>query len=99
MMVFDLPWDVIDIIFQRLDFPINPTLKRRYVTLLVKLSEASALYPQCLVLKDVEKPGFPAVQGGFGEVYRGRFRGRGVAIKVLRIYENSNMDALKVIQH
>jgi hypothetical protein len=82
-----------------LDFPINPGPKLSYVKLLIKLSKASALYPQSLVLKEVEKSDFPVAQGGFGEVYRGQFRGQQVAIKVLKIYMNANMDTIiKVIQ-
>jgi hypothetical protein len=82
-----------------LDFPIDPELKRSYVKLLIKLSKDSVLYPQCLVLKEVvKKTGFPVARGGFGEVYRGQFRGQEVAIKVLKI-QTKNMDTLlKVIQ-
>jgi len=38
--------------------------------------------------------GDPVAGGRFGDVYKGRFRGREIAIKVLRVYQKSDMNKL-----
>jgi hypothetical protein len=88
-----------DYIHQRLDFYTDPALKLCIVHLLIKLSKASGLYPRSLVLEGVTRDDYPIARGGFGDVHRGEFQGREVAVKVLKIYKNSDMGALlKVIQ-
>jgi serine/threonine protein kinase len=81
-----------------LDFTIDPAYKPRHVKALIKLSRASRLCPECLVLKGIEIESNPVAWGGFADVYKGRLRGTEVAIKVLKVYEKSDMDKLlKVI--
>jgi len=61
------------------------THKCRHVNALVKLSRASRCYPECLVLQGVEI-GDDAVAGdSFGDVFRGRFKGQEITVKVLFI--------------
>jgi hypothetical protein len=55
---------------------------------------ASGLYPKCLVLEDVDMECHPVSRGGYGDVYRGLLQGRLVAIKVLRVYQDSNLEKL-----
>jgi hypothetical protein len=76
---------------QRLDFYIHPTCKHRHVKALMKLSRASGLYPECLVLKGVDIEGHPVARGGYGDVYRGLLHGKEIAVKVLRIYQDSDL--------
>lgn len=86
-------------VHQRLDFYTDPELKKCIVHLLIKLSRASGLYPRSLVLEGVTRNDYPVARGGYGEVHRGEFQGREVAVKVLKIYKNSDMGALlKVVQ-
>lgn len=68
---------------------------------LVRLSTVSGLYPECLVLKGLQKVGQdPIAAGQFGEVWKGIIRGQDVAIKVLKVYEKSNIKKiLKVGYH
>jgi hypothetical protein len=47
-----------------------------------------------LVLKGIEIFGDPVAGGGFGDVYKGRLRGQEIAIKVLKVYRESDMDKL-----
>ena len=83
--------------YQRLDFWTDPEYKPRHVKTLVKLSKNSALFPDCLVLKDIEYDGFPVEGGGFGDVYKGRLGGLKIAIKVLKVYKKTDLDKLRKV--
>ncbi|KIM87647.1 hypothetical protein PILCRDRAFT_287169 [Piloderma croceum F 1598] len=85
---------LLDLLQARLDFYTDPALKLCIVHLLIKLSRASGLYPRSLVLEGVTRNDYPIARGGYGEVHRGEFQGREVAVKVLKIYRNSDMGAL-----
>lgn len=81
-----------------MDFAIDSMYKSRHRTALIKLSRASGLYPECLTLKELEIKGDPVAGGGFGDIYRGKLGDEEAAIKVLRVFEKSNMTKLlKVI--
>jgi hypothetical protein len=47
-----------------------------------------------LVLKGIQVDGDPVAGGGFGDVYKGRFRNQEIALKVLKVYQKSDMDKL-----
>jgi hypothetical protein len=57
----------------------------------MKLSMASGLYPECLVLKGIVIEGHPVARGGYGDVYRGLLHEKQIAVKVLRIYQDSDL--------
>jgi hypothetical protein len=80
--------------FQRLDFPMEPQYKSRHVKALLKLSRASGLYPECFTLKNIEMENHPVDNGGYGDVYRGRLHGRKIAVKVLKVYQTSDLTRL-----
>jgi hypothetical protein len=77
---------------QRSDDPdLHPDLKRFSVVLLIKLAHGSGLYPECLVRKDIQIIGNHPVGGGsFGDVWKGLMKSQLVAVKVLRIFEDSD---------
>lgn len=76
----------------------DPKLKHRHVQALIKLSKASGLYPECMALKGIELEEDPVAGGGFGEVHKGRLQGKLIAVKVLRVYQRSDIaKLLKVI--
>ena len=81
---------------QLLDLPDIPDdFRPEFVTLVRRLSEKSRLYPECLVLKDVKKYGDrPKAGGTFGDVWKGVIQDVVVAIKVPRIFTESNMDKI-----
>ena len=66
------------------------------VGVLIKLSQQSSLYPECLVRTDIQTIGENAVAGGhFGDVWKGLMGGRSeVAVKVLKIYGDSDLEKL-----
>jgi serine/threonine protein kinase len=51
-----------------------------------------------LVLKGIQIDGDPVAGGGFGDVYKARYQRQEIALKVLKVYQKSDMDKLlKVI--
>ncbi|KAF7976136.1 hypothetical protein HWV62_7433 [Athelia sp. TMB] len=85
---------------QRLDYPVESPFKARHFQALVKLSKRSQRYPECLVLEDMVLPPDPVAGGSFGELYKGSMGKRDVAIKVLRVYQKSDMNRiLKAFAH
>jgi hypothetical protein len=76
-----------------LDCPhLHHHLKSPFTNALLKLSEKSGLYPECLMLKGVQRLGNPVAAGTFGDVWKGIIQGESVAIKILRIYEKTDVD-------
>lgn len=81
-----------------MDVSTDPKYKPHHVKALIKLSKASGLVPECLLLKGIEVDGGPVAAGGFGDVYKGKFQGQEIALKVLKVYQRSDMEKLlKVI--
>lgn len=86
----------IDIITQqqRLNFETDLSYRRRLVKTLILLSRSTGLYPKSMLLEGVTREPKPVGRGGFADVYRGVFQGRPVAIKILRVYERTDVDKL-----
>jgi hypothetical protein len=84
---------------QRLDRHMHPAHRARHFKVLSKLSSASGRFPECLVLKGIEIEGHPVARGGYGDVYVGLLYGKTkIAVKTLRIYQDSDMtELLKVL--
>jgi hypothetical protein len=77
--------------WQRLEFPLDPSLKRFHTAALIKLSCTSGLYPECMTLKGIKLVGNSALDGGgFGNIWKGLLGGQEICIKVLRIYQKSD---------
>jgi hypothetical protein len=81
---------------QALDSPtIDNSQKGHLMKALVKLSKTSGLYPDCLILNHaVTCDGDPIARGSFGDVWKGKILDREVAIKVLRVYQRSDVQKL-----
>ena len=73
---------------------VDPALRRRHVKALIKLSRATGLYPECLVLKGIEIIGDAVGGGGFADIFKGRLRGQEIAVKVLKVYQKSDIEKL-----
>jgi hypothetical protein len=62
------------------------------------LSGASGLYPECLNLKGIEIIGEAIIgdarRGGFADVFKGRLRDQVIAVKVLRVYQEWDIEKL-----
>ncbi|KAK7045989.1 hypothetical protein VNI00_006984 [Paramarasmius palmivorus] len=65
-------------------------LKHKVQRLLVKLSEAQDILPSSLFIKGVKRQDSDAHLGGsFGDIYRATYRGSEVAIKRIRIFQDT----------
>lgn len=77
---------------QLLDQPPND-LRPEILNLIRRLSAKSRSHPECFVLQGVEKFGDRPKKGGtFGDVWKGKIENRYVAIKIPRIFEDSNIE-------
>jgi len=76
------------------DTDLGPTVASILLKALIELSEASAYYPQSLLLDDVKIHKIPVAFGAFGDVYKGQLHAQTIAVKVLRMRPNEG--ALKV---
>ena len=52
------------------------------------------MVPECLVLNGIKVYGDPVAAGGFGDVYKGKYRKQEIALKVLKVYQKSDMEKL-----
>jgi len=52
------------------------------------------MVPDCLVLTGIEVDGDPVAGGGFGDIYKGRYQRQEIALKVLKVYQRSDMEKL-----
>ncbi|KAF7983540.1 hypothetical protein HWV62_21106 [Athelia sp. TMB] len=85
---------LLNILQARLDYRIEAPFKARHLKALFKLSASTGLYPECLVLEDMDLSSDPVAGGGFGDLYKTCVEGRDIAIKVLRVYQKSDMSKI-----
>lgn len=73
-------------------------IRRIHQAALIRLAKDSGRYPECMTLLGVEKVGkHPIARGGFGEVWKGIFQGKSIALKVLHIYQKSDLEKLLMV--
>ncbi|THU78618.1 kinase-like protein, partial [Dendrothele bispora CBS 962.96] len=92
----ELAQSLLDLLQTLYDYPgVLPKLKSKIFHAIIRLSNKSGLYPNCLALDDVTKVGdHPVAAGGFGEIWKGLIGGRIVCLKVVKIYGNSDVQKL-----
>ncbi|KAG5353082.1 hypothetical protein C0989_010464 [Termitomyces sp. Mn162] len=77
-----------------LDVPeLDTQFRRLLIVATQRLSEHSGLYPVCYRLKGVEQvEAEPVTAGGFADIYKAKFQGQVVCLKVIRLYQNSQLE-------
>ncbi|KAJ7835779.1 kinase-like domain-containing protein, partial [Mycena leptocephala] len=61
---------------------------------LLRLSRESGLHPQCFVLPELHKVGNQVAAGGFGDLWKGLVRNISVSVKIMRVFEDSDVQAI-----
>jgi hypothetical protein len=74
--------------------------RRRLLYLLIKLAAASEQLPTTIFIKDVDlgEARDPWSMGGFADIFRGKYRGRPVVGKRLRLHHTNKQGVHKVIE-
>ena len=75
---------------------LSPQIRRRCLRSLYKICGRQTILPRSLEIPPCYDPkDDPLCYGGFADVWKGEYRGREVAAKVLRVYKTSNLDRIK----
>ncbi|KAJ7806261.1 hypothetical protein B0H13DRAFT_1669889, partial [Mycena leptocephala] len=61
---------------------------------LMRLSRESGLHPRCFVLPELHKVGNQVAAGGFGDLWKGLVRGVTVSVKIMRVFEDSDVQSI-----
>ncbi|KAG6818414.1 hypothetical protein H0H93_005163, partial [Arthromyces matolae] len=80
--------------FQRLlDVPgLDWGFRKQLIVATQRISLGSGLYPACYELQGVEDVGsFPHSGGSFADIYKGKFQGEVVCIKIIRIFKTTQI--------
>ncbi|KAH7919823.1 kinase-like protein [Leucogyrophana mollusca] len=85
---------LLDLIQKLLDsFDLDET-RSFLIKILVELSKRSGLYPQRLVLPNIDIRGNQVNGGTFGDVWKGDLNGRPIAVKKMRVFGSRRVRAL-----
>ncbi|KAK1223870.1 Rho guanine nucleotide exchange factor [Marasmius sp. AFHP31] len=85
--------DLLQALMDNSEYP-GPTRSNIFKVML-HLSKNSGMYPECLTIKNVEKLGeHPVAGGGFGDVWKGRVAERTVCLKIVRVFNASDLQHL-----
>ncbi|KAF9255400.1 kinase-like protein [Marasmius fiardii PR-910] len=85
--------DTLQVLAKRPEIP--TWLRSSIFHALLRLSKISDLFPQCLMITNVEKLGdHPIGYGGFGDLWKGKIGGQILALKVPRISQTSEVQKL-----
>ncbi|KAG6828686.1 hypothetical protein H0H87_001265, partial [Tephrocybe sp. NHM501043] len=78
-----------------LDTPgLSSKFKRNLLVATQRLSRSAGLYPKCYDLEDIEMvEDHPIAAGSFADIYKGRFLGQAVCLKVIRVYQTSHVQS------
>jgi hypothetical protein len=77
---------------------LEPQIRRRCLRFLYDICDRYGLLPSSLEIPfsyDTTKP--PLVGGGFMDVWKGRYQGQDVAVKVLRVYQDDDLEKVKKV--
>ncbi|KAJ7800305.1 kinase-like domain-containing protein [Mycena olivaceomarginata] len=79
---------------QLLDLDSFSSVKPVLFKALLRLSRASGLHPRCFALCGLQKVGQQVTGGGFGDIWKGLIHGQSVSVKIMRIFEDSDVETV-----
>ncbi|KAF9455773.1 hypothetical protein BDZ94DRAFT_1205430 [Collybia nuda] len=86
---------VLDLLQTLMNAPdLEPAFRRQLVVTMQRLSKKSLLYPKCFDLKDAVQAisEDPVAAGSFADIHQGRFQNQVVCIKLIRVYQSSQVE-------
>ncbi|KAF8145827.1 hypothetical protein K438DRAFT_1871307 [Mycena galopus ATCC 62051] len=84
----------LDLLQDVLDLDIFSAVKPLITKALLHLCSASGLYPRCFTLTSLEKVGEQVAAGGFSDIWKGLIRTQTVCVKVMRLFQTADIEAL-----
>ncbi|KAJ7885887.1 kinase-like domain-containing protein [Mycena olivaceomarginata] len=86
---------LLDLLQDLLDYPLlNPLIHSVLLKGLLKLSKKLKRYPRCFALRHLRLAGNPVAAGSFGDIWKTQFHQEIVCVKVMRVYEEGDIEAL-----
>ncbi|KAJ6487056.1 hypothetical protein C8R45DRAFT_1214277 [Mycena sanguinolenta] len=83
---------LLDLLQDLLDYD-SFSLSRRILLSALRLARTSGLHPRCFALPHLELFGDRVAGGGFSDVYRASVQGQSVAVKMIRAFNQTEIDA------
>ncbi|KAF8140742.1 kinase-like domain-containing protein [Mycena galopus ATCC 62051] len=84
---------LLDLLQDLLDLDSFSFVKPLMLQALLQLARPSGLHPRCFVLPGLRKVGQQVAGGGFGDIWKGVICGQSVCVKIMRIFEESDIQA------
>ncbi|KAJ7621228.1 kinase-like domain-containing protein [Roridomyces roridus] len=84
---------LLDLLQNLLDYEQFLVIRSILFEALTRLSDNSGLHPTCFALLGLQKIGHQVAAGGFGDVWKGVVRGQIVCVKVMRLFQESDVRA------
>ncbi|KAJ7300978.1 kinase-like domain-containing protein [Mycena albidolilacea] len=85
---------LLDLLQDFLDLDSFSVVKPLICKALGRLSRVSGLHPHCFALTGLQKIGQQVGGGGFGDIWKGLVRGQSVCVKIMRIFQNDDIQAV-----
>ncbi|KAF9450900.1 kinase-like protein [Macrolepiota fuliginosa MF-IS2] len=60
------------------------------LSLLCKIAKRAGVYPQCYILKGIDKESVPFQGGGFADIYKGVYKNQTICLKVFRVFQTGS---------
>ncbi|KAK6966784.1 kinase-like domain-containing protein [Favolaschia claudopus] len=83
--------EMLDLLQDLLDLESFSIIRPMLFKAMWRLSRASNLYPRCFTLTGLHKVGTQVAGGGYGDIWKGLVRGQSVCVKMLRIFQESDI--------
>ncbi|KAK6992507.1 kinase domain-containing protein [Favolaschia claudopus] len=83
--------EMLDLLQDLLDLDAFSVIRPMLFKAMCRLSRASNLYPRCFTLTGLHKVGTQVAGGGYGDIWKGLVRGQSVCVKMLRIFQDSDI--------
>ncbi|KAJ7666763.1 kinase-like domain-containing protein [Mycena polygramma] len=85
---------IIDLLQDVLDVDSLSDVKPHICQVLCQLSRDSGLHPHCFALTGLQKVGQQIAAGGFGDIWKGLVRGQNVCVKIMRVFQDADIEAI-----